>query len=316
MARCFAGGDGIEGLDPAGNELRLELGNGLVDLLAFLERPAVPAVLAFDRRDAFALDRPGKNHRRVVLGGARGGKRVEQRLDVMAVDDHRVPAEGVPPRGNFVHPVFELGVAALAERVHVDDAAEVVELVIEGDIRRFPHRAFSHLTVAEEHVRPVVGSDPARVERRADGRADTLAERARRDVDKRQARRGVTLEVRVDAPQVEEVGARKEPGMRPGRVENRRRMTLRQDEAVVVGILRRFRIEAHLPEKERRDDLCRRHARRRVAASGFRGRQDRIDAKLGREVLQRGNGCSHFAQESLSQVGTRGSRLVAAKPGD
>ena len=114
---------------------------------------------------------------------------MEQRLDVMAVHDQRVPAERVPARGNLVHLVLELRVPALAERVDVDDAAEVVELVIEGDVRRFPHRAFRHLAVAEEHVGPVVGSDPARVERRADGRADALAERARRDVDKRQPRR-------------------------------------------------------------------------------------------------------------------------------
>ena len=119
----------------------------------------------------------------------------------------------------------------------------------------------------------------------------------------------MALEVRVDAAQVEQVGARKEPGVRPGRVENRRGMALRQHEAVVVGILRVLRIEAHLAEKERRDDLCRGHARRRVAAAGFGGRLDRIDAKLGGEVLQRGNGCSHFVQESLSRSAARGSML-------
>ena len=104
----------------------------------------------------------------------------------------------------------------------------------------------------------------------------------------------------------------KEPGVRPGGVEDRRRVPLRQHEAVVVGILRVLRIEAHLAEEQRRDDLGRRHAGRRMTAPGFGRRLDRIDAKLGGEVLQGGNRFrrSHFVQESLSQV-----RVGRSRPG-
>ncbi len=268
------------------HELRLQLGDGLVGLLTFLERPAVPAVLALDRRHALALDRPGQNHGRVVLCGLRGGKRVQQRLDVMAVHGERVPAECVPAGRDLVHPMVELRVLALPERVHVDDAAEVVELVKERHTGRFPHRAFGHLAVAEEHVGAVVGLDAPRVERRSHTRADALAERAGRHVDKRQSRRRVPLEVGVEPAQLEQIRAGEEPGVRPGRVENRRRVPFRQHEAVVVGILRVLRIEAHLAKKDGRDNLGRGHARRRMTAPGLGRRLDRIDTKLGGEVSE------------------------------
>jgi hypothetical protein len=222
----------------------------------------------------------------VVLGSLRGGKRVQQRLDVVAVHDEGVPAERIPARGDLVHPMVELRVLALPERVHVDYAAEVVELVKERDVGRFPDRAFGHLAVAEEHVGAVVGLDSPRVERRADGGTDALAERARRHVDKRQPRCRMPLEVGVERAQLEQVGAGKEAGVRPGRIENRRRVPLREHEAIVVGILRIFRIEPHLAEKERRDDFGRRHAGRRVTAPRFGRRLDRIDAELGGEVFQ------------------------------
>ena len=187
---------------------------------------------------------------------------------------------------------------------------QIVELVIEGDIRRLPDRAFSHLAVAEEHVCPVVGSDPARVERRADGRADPLAERARRDVDKRQPRRGMALEV--------ESMRRKRGGRREERA--RRAQARRESARHVPSTARSGRCrdsedlsdEAHLPEKERRDNLCRRHARRRVAASGLRGRQDRIDAKLGREVLQRATDAVVLFRKAYLRSAARGWRSAFA----
>ena len=212
-----------------------------------------------------------------------------QRLDVVPVDDERVPAERVPARGNLVHLVLELRVAALAERVDVNDAAEVVELVVERDVSRFPDRTFGHLAVAEEHVGAVVGSDTARIERRADRRANALAERPGRDVDKRQPRRRVAFEVGVQLPQVQQVSARKEPRLRPGGVENRRRMPLRQHEAVVVGILRVLRIETHLAKEERRDNLGGGHAGRRVTRTRFGRRRNRVDPKLGGDIAEGGS---------------------------
>ena len=60
-------------------------------------------------------------------------------------------------------------------------------LSIGGDVGRFPHRAFRRLAVAEQHVGPVVGLDPPRVQRacrrrrRCPGRA--IRSRRRRTAD-------------------------------------------------------------------------------------------------------------------------------------
>ncbi len=67
-----------------------------------------------------------------------------------------------------LHLMVELRRLALAEAVDVDHAAQVVELVVERDVGRFPDRSFRHLAVAEDDVGAVVGSDAPRVERRAD----------------------------------------------------------------------------------------------------------------------------------------------------
>jgi len=89
-----------------------------------------------------------------------------------------VPAEGRPAVGDRLRVVAELGGLALAERVDVDDRAEVVEPMVQRGAGRFPDRALGHLPVAEQHVGAVVGTDAARVEGDADRGADPLAERS------------------------------------------------------------------------------------------------------------------------------------------
>ena len=89
--------------------------------------------------------------------------------------------------------------AGSAERVDVDDRAEVVELVSRrATFGRFPHRSFGHLAVAEQHVGAVVGADAAGVQRGADRRADALPERPGRHVDERQPRRRVSFQIRIE----------------------------------------------------------------------------------------------------------------------
>ena len=182
--------------------------------------------------------------------------------------------------------VAELGRLALAERVDVDDGAEVVQLVVRGRVGRFPDRAFGNLAVAEQDVGAIGRADAPRVQRDADGRADALAERAGGDVDEGQPRRRMPFEIRFELAQLHQLLAREEPGLGPGRIEDRRRMPLRQDEAIVVGILRILRIESHLREEQHRHDVGGRQARRRVAAAGAAGGSDGVDSKLGGDVLQ------------------------------
>ena len=211
----------------------------------------------------------------------------------MAVDDDRVPLERFPSRGDFVHVVAELRVLTLAERVDVDDRAQIIELVIHRDVGRFPHRSFGHFTVAKQHVGSVLGTDPTRVERSADRRADALAERASRDIDERQSRRRVAFEIRIDPAELQQLFARKQTGFGPRGVQNRRGVSFRQHESIVVRIPRIVRVVAHLREEERRHDLGGRQARGRMAAARFARRAHGVDSQLGGEVLERGERCRH-----------------------
>ena len=187
-----------------------------------------------------------------------------------------------------LHVVAELCRHALSEPVDVDDPAQVIEFVIDGRVGRFPDRPFRHLAVAEEHIGAVVGTDPARVQRGADRGADALTERPGRDIDERQSRRRMPFEIRADLTKLQQLFAREQSRFRPRGIQNRRGVSLRQHEPVVVRILRILRVESHLAKEQRRDDLRRRHAGRRMAAPRFRGGADRVDAKLGREVLECG----------------------------
>ena len=146
---------------------------------------------------------------------------------------------------------------ALAEPVDVDDPAERIELVVRRGLRRLPDRAFGRLAVAEQHVGAVVGLDAARVERDADAGADALSERSGRDIDPRQPRRRMSLEIGIEAPQRQQLIARDDARLGPGGIEDRRRVSFRQHEAIVVGVLRVARVVAHLREEQRRDDVGR-----------------------------------------------------------
>ena len=120
-------------------------------------------------------------------------------------------------RANCLGVVLPLRRAALAEAVDVGDGAQVVELVDGRDVGRFPDRAFGRLAVAEQHVGAVVGLDPARVQRDADGGADALAERSGGDVDERQPRRRVPFEIRVDPAQLQQLARDRTRRPRPRR---------------------------------------------------------------------------------------------------
>ena len=78
---------------------------------------------------------------------------------------------------------------------------------LRGHFRGFPHRPFGRLAVAEDAVGPIVRSDPARVQRAADGGADALAERTGGHVHEREARGRVAFEVGPDVAHLQQFGA-------------------------------------------------------------------------------------------------------------
>src|SRR4029078_7324708 len=77
-------------------------------------------------------------------------------------------------------------------------------------------------------------------------------------------------------------------GFGPGGVENRRGVPFREDEPVVVGVVRVSDVEPHLREEEGGDELGCGKAARRMAAAGFRCRTGGIDSEARGRVLQRG----------------------------
>ena len=237
---------------------------------------------------AFSLERLRDDHRRLAGGAARLGERIEHLAHVVAVDGDGVPAKRAPARDERVGVAPPLRRPALAEPVDVGDRAQIVEMMERADLRGFPDRSFRGLAVAQQHVRAVVGIDAARVERNADTGGQALTERSGRDVHERQARRRMALEIRRQLAKLEHLIARERARRRPRGIENRRGVSLRQHEAIGFGMLRVARIEPHLCEKQRRDDVSGGQTRRRVSRSGGGGRSNRIDSKLCGDVLERG----------------------------
>src|SRR5258706_199185 len=83
------------------------------------------AVLPSAECHTLALACPRQDHRGLPLGAPSLGQRVENRRQVVPVDDDGVPAEGAPATGELLHVVLPHGGPALTERIHVRDAAQV-----------------------------------------------------------------------------------------------------------------------------------------------------------------------------------------------
>ena len=95
--------------------------------LGVVERLAVLAGLVLDRLDALALLGLGDDRGRLARGGLGLGVGGLDRVDVVAVDRDRLPAEGLDPAHVAVEVPAEHRLARLAEPVDVDDRRQVVE---------------------------------------------------------------------------------------------------------------------------------------------------------------------------------------------
>ena len=187
-------------------------------LLGLRQRLAVEAVLVLDLLHALALDRLGDDHRRDAarLGGLRVG--AVDRLDVVAVDLDRMPAEGLRPVRVRVEIPAVHRLAALAEPVDVDDRRQVVELLVGRVLEGLPDGALGDLAVAAENpdaVRQAI--EPLARERDAHAVGQSLSERAGRDIDPRDNRSRVPLESAAELAEREELLV----GDRPGRLVHR-----------------------------------------------------------------------------------------------
>ena len=250
----------------------------LDDLVRVVERLAVPPVLVLDLLRALALDRAG--HDDDGLPGRRERLRVRavDRLDVVAVDLDRVPAEGARPVRVRVEVPAVHRLAALAEPVDVDDRDEVVELVVRAVLERLPLRALGDLAVAEEH--PDAERKPVELlpgERHADAVRQALAEGAGGDVDPGDPRRRMPLEHAPELPVGREVldGESARGAVHP--VEERGRVPFREDQPVVVRVLRPVEVVPQVLGEQHRHQVGGGHARGGVARLRIGGAADRVD---------------------------------------
>ena len=173
------------------------------------------------------------------------------RVEVVAVELDRVPAERLRSRDVRVEIPADHRLAALAEPVDVDDRREVVELEVRGVLERLPHRALGHLAVAAEHPHAARQAlEVLRRKRHADADREALTERAGCDVDPRDGGCRVALEHAAERPVLEDVLVGDDPCGAVDRVQESRRVTLREDEAVVRGALRLGEVVAEVAVDE------------------------------------------------------------------
>ena len=214
-----------------------ELGDRRVRVV---ERLAVEAVLVLDRRDALPLHRPRDDDRRLpARRDAPGRTRA-------SIASRSCPSISIAFQPNAsARATYDVEVpadhrlAALAEPVDVDDRGEVVELEVRGVLERLPHRALGHLAVAAEH--PDAARQALEVlagERHPDADREALPERAGRDVDPRDGGCRMALEHASERAVLEDVLVGDDAGRAVDRVEEGRRVALREDEPVVRGALR------------------------------------------------------------------------------
>ena len=95
----------------------------------------------------------------------------------------------------------------------------------------------------------------------------------------------MALEVASDLAQLQQFLRRKQTGLGPGGVQQGRRVAFRQNKAVVIMILGIFRVVAHVPEEEGRDEIRRGTAGGGVTAARRRGCRNRVNAQLVGDTL-------------------------------
>ncbi len=280
--------------------LPAELGDRVLRLV---ERLPVLAGLVLDGLDALALHRLRDDDRGAAGRGRRGGVGRLDRLDVVAVDRQRLPAEGLGARDVAVEVPSDHRLARLAEPVDVDDRGQVVQAGVRRVLEGLPHRALGHLGVAAQAPHPVGQAvEPLAGQRHADRDRQALAERAGGDVGGRDPRRRVAFEPRVEPAEREQLGVVDDPRGLEHRVVQRRRVALGEDQVVVGRIGQILRVHPQMAVEQHGHQVGGGHRRRGMARAGRRAGPHGVHAQLLPELA---------AAVGVAHAATRESRLAS-----
>ena len=207
----------------------------------------------------------------------------------MSVNHEGLPAERRDPslvRGQ-IPAVHRL--AALAQAVHIEDTQQVIQFVMRGDLHRFPLRAFRHFAVPEQDAGPVRQVVAIfRIERHPDADGETLAERAGRGVRVREERGRVAFQAAAEPAICGQIALVQRARGGPQRVEQRRRVSLGEDQPVVVRVLRILDLVMERSAEQQADHQLRGGERRgRMSRAGLRRHGQNVVADQGGKFSQR-----------------------------
>ena len=137
----------------------------------------MPAGFILKKRNAFALKGLGNQHGWSVFGGVGLVERGHNLFDIMAINHQCVPTEcGKTALIGFQVKVVH-GPFALPHAVDINNADEIVELIVRRHGRRFPDAAFCDLSVAQQDIDTVVKLIQAfAVQRHANTNGEALPE--------------------------------------------------------------------------------------------------------------------------------------------
>ena len=213
---------------------------------------------------------------------ARLGQRLVDGGQVVAVDDEHPGAERRRAGGVAVQVPAQVGGAALAEPVDVDDRDQVGQLVVRGLVQRLPDGALGHLAVAAQ------GPDPVRHlvqvlagQRHAHRVGQPLPQRAGGHVDPGQHRGRVPLQPGPEPPVPgHQLLVGDDAGRLVDRVQQGRSVALGEDQVVVGPVTGVVPVIAEVPADQDGQQVGGGHAGGRVPRPGRGARPDGVHAEL------------------------------------
>ena len=198
-----------------------------------------------------------------------------------------MPAKGLPSCRVGFQIVAQHSRTALSEAIDVNGHAQIIEFAMACDFSRLPDRTFGHFAIAQQNINAIaLVLELVKVDRQTDARRNTLPEGSSSNIYEGKPWGGVSFQIGIDAPQSEQVFSREQTSFGPGRIKDRRRMSLGKHKDIVRWILGVLWVIAHDREKEHRHDLSGRGATGGMSAAGSRRGTDGINSQLVGLILQ------------------------------